>query len=551
MRPSASLGLLLLAASAARCSCEEPLSKATVKMSVAPAALDFGEAYSGEAVERSVVVTSVGELPLELRAFGVVDDPLAAFAVLRGRTATLAPGQSMTITLRGAISAIERQASARLKIESNADEPATVFVPLTIRARPGFLDAGEADAEAPEASAMDADQPLDAGAEPDAAEPDAAEPDAGSVDAGPPDAGSADASVVVPDGGAGPPDASSVGCPTPQPISEGYNPGLAWDGQRYGFSFRRTIGVQHTHVALLDPQANLQTPPGEVDLQTEPMHSQDNWIAAGDGQFAVVWSTLSGISFQIVDLLGNRVGPLTHLASSPFGASVAWNPVDREWGVAYRGALLRFDRQGAQRGPANMASVDATPELVFNATDRLWALSTYDYAQSRVDLELHSPTGALLSSHTVWTATAGTMLDGNVGNERVRMTWNPTRNEYALVAREIPLNGSSVSPMRFIFVRIAASGTVLSSRELLPIGNYGYHEPFIGPDGDDYLLAYTISAPRHSLFALRVDHDGQPLAGMECPAGDWVYYPTIGLGPGPHPLLFNANPDLVMMTTFP
>ncbi len=556
----ASLGSLLLAASAARCSCEEPLTKATVRMSVAPAELDFGEAYSGEAVERSVVVTSIGDLPLTLQAFGVVDDPLAAFAVLRGRTATLAPGQSMTITLRGAISAIERQASARLRIESNADDAATVFVPLSIRAKAGFLDGGAEDAEPAEVGALDAAAPDavetldgdagaldgDAGA-PDAPELDAAEADATEADAGWPDAGWPDAGASD----AGPPDASTVGCPAPRPLAQGYNPGLAWDGQRYGFSFRRTIGVQHSHVAFLDPQANLQTPPGEIDLQTEPIHSQDNWIAAGDAQFGVVWSTLSGISFQIVDLQGTRVGPLNHLASSPYGASVAWNSVDREWGVAYLGELLRYNRQGVMVGAPSLASAHGTPELVFNVTDQRWALSTYDFAQSRVELELHDRSGAMVNRYTVWTATAGKMLDGNAGNQRVRLAWSPAHNEYALVVREIPQNGSSVSPMRFVFVRVAANGSVLSTRELLPTGNYGYNEPFIGPDGDDYLLAYTTSAPRHSLFALRVDRDGQPLSGMECPASDWVYYPTIGLGPGPHPLLYNANPDAVMWTTFP
>ncbi|MFO0723615.1 MAG: hypothetical protein U1E65_07545 [Myxococcota bacterium] len=538
---------LLLLLGTARCSCQESLSRAPIAIAVDPEALDFGRVPDTEGLKKTVTVRSVGDLPLHVLHFQVVDDPLRSFAIVEGRTSTLAPGEQMTIGVFGAVALIERRAQAVLEIESDADDRPLVRVPLSIEAVEGARDAGIwPDAEPPPDAGIWPDAESDAGIWPDAESP----PDLGAFPDAADDAGIWPDAAPPPDAGIWP-DAGPRTCPTPQPLVQGYNPGLAWNGSQYGFSFRHTVGVQHTHFSVLDSQGSLQTPPGQVDLQSEASHSQDNWIAASPHGYGMVWSTITGITFRAVDLQGGPVGAPLRFSNVPYGAAVTYNADDDEWALAYYRAFARVDRSGALiAGPIDTMT-DGTPDLVYNRVDHQYAFTHYDYAQSQVELGFISRSGQILSSHRVWTATVGRMLDGNAGNQRVRMAWNEALNEYGIVVRDLNQGGASPGPLRVVFLRVSATGLVLSSRELLPLGSYGYDDPMVVADGNGYLSTFAITAPAHSIVVMRLDQDGVPVDRMDCASNDWVYYPTIGSGPSPHPVLFNAVIDQVMMVSFP
>lgn len=207
------VGLLVLVAfgGLSACDCGSRTVQSRASIEAEPSVLDFGAVAVGATTSATVSLRNAGRAMLEITALSVVDDAEGRFFITAEPARSVATGQSAIVTISFRVRGATGLASARLRVDSNAENAPVLFVPLVGE---GFVaDAGRAidagvdaglDAGADAGPAPGADAGLDAGIDggvrdggADAGDVfDAGLPDAGS-DAGEFDAGNADSGVVL------------------------------------------------------------------------------------------------------------------------------------------------------------------------------------------------------------------------------------------------------------------------------------------------------------------------------------------------------------------
>lgn len=125
----------------AGCDCGGGLAFAPGAVGVRPTALDFGEVEPHQTSERTIKIFNQGSSEVILHAASIVEDDQGAFALVDDLPPRLARGFSVVLRVRFAPREVGAR-SARLEIDSNADNAPTLTISLTGRGAAALADAG-------------------------------------------------------------------------------------------------------------------------------------------------------------------------------------------------------------------------------------------------------------------------------------------------------------------------------------------------------------------------------------------------------------------------
>lgn len=201
-RSGVSLLVAVVVSGLSACDCGGRTVQTRASIEAEPTVLDFGAVPLGTTTNATVTLRNAGRAMLEVSALAVVDDPESRFFITAESGRSAAAAQSLTVTLSFRASSMVGLASARLRVESNAENAPVLFIPLV--GEGVAVDAGsviDAGTDAGTDAGVDGGG-VDAGAGDAGSVVDAGLPDAGEADAGTFDAGVVDAGFVLPtDGG--------------------------------------------------------------------------------------------------------------------------------------------------------------------------------------------------------------------------------------------------------------------------------------------------------------------------------------------------------------
>ena len=326
-----------------------------------------------------------------------------------------------------------------------------------------------------------------------------------------------------------------VTSPCPQtPMFAGWQPRITHNGKHFAVCFRKQVGGKtQVHVALLDGNMTLLTPPGVVDVQDNgTKNSQEQRIAAGPaGQLAVVFTEVSlphAMVFQRLSARGALLGKNRAFSTQYSQPDIAYNRDDNEYGVFWRGGFTRFDAAtGAQVGGTVTNTIRAAPVAVYNPKDKRYAVLHASYSGDALYLTTHTAAGAVMSSSTVYTPNAGYRLDTNNGTWSQTLAYNTVNNEYGAAFRLKPTSGGSLYTASMEFLQISAAGKVLKQTTQAAQSSYGLLEPTLAWNGkDNYAMVWSHRGTNTVVRAVRFDRAGTVTSAattVSCPPGPALY----------------------------
>lgn len=299
-------------------------------------------------------------------------------------------------------------------------------------------------------------------------------------------------------------------------------PDVAWDGSQFLVVWmdNRADAMFSDIYGARVATAGTVTDPAGIAINSQPNSQRFPTVAAGGGQFFVVWGDLrTGVS----DLYGSRVtssGTVTDTtgllvataASRTLAASVAFNGsyyfvafadsrTDGNYNIYYvrvttTGSVL--DASGAVISEA--ANFQVAPQIVWNGSQ---FLVVWMDRRSGVDYNIY---GARLSSTGTLLDSAGIAISTQAGDESFPApAWNGTNYFVAWMDKR----GGSVNDI--YGARVSTAGAVLDASGIAVSTATGEQfRPDVASDGSNYLVVWgdQRSGANDDIYGARVDSSG-------------------------------------------
>ena len=310
----------------------------------------------------------------------------------------------------------------------------------------------------------------------------------------------------------------------------------------HGMVWRRTIaGRQQTVFGLLDPAGNLVTPPGPVDItDANNQNVQDVSLVWTGNEFAAAWWLPTvGAVFQRIDRSGRRIGNNVVIggAGQP---SLAYNPRDREFVVAWRGSLQRLDASGRLIGAPLRNASSGRASIAWSAP--LGQYVHLSVAGPILEHRLFDAAGQEISMRPLYMPPMGFRIDDNAGNTLLPMVYNHADHELAVAFRLKPSTGGTLYDASIHLLVFEPAGMQLALREVAPQAPRGLLEPGLVWSGAGYGVAWTGHINPYPVTVLHTDRRGAPLSRVRdvaCQRGNRSIYPTLAFNGASYIAMWN------------